>query len=76
MAEAAEWLTVQEAAERLKVSRVTIYRWAREGRLVIYKFGPKVARVRWQDVEAMAQAAKGGHSCEGTIIQDSAHHAK
>jgi len=56
MAEAAEWLTVQEAANRLKVSRVTIYRWAREGRLVIYKFGPKVARVRWQDVEAMAEA--------------------
>jgi excisionase family DNA binding protein len=57
--EANEWLTVQEAADRLKVSRVTIYRWAREGRLTIYKFSPKVARVRWQDIEALAQAAKG-----------------
>jgi excisionase family DNA binding protein len=56
VAEATEWVTIQEAADRLKVSKVTIYRWAREGLLAIYKFGPKVARVRWQDVEAMAQA--------------------
>lgn len=55
-----EWLTVKEAAERLKVSRVTLYRWAREGRLAIYKFGPKTARVRWEDVEALAQKAPGG----------------
>ncbi|NPV80267.1 MAG: helix-turn-helix domain-containing protein [Firmicutes bacterium] len=35
MAEATEWVTIQEAADRLKVSKVTIYRWAREGLLAI-----------------------------------------
>ncbi len=67
MAEATEWVTIQEAADRLKVSKVTIYRWAREGLLAIYKFGPKVSRVRWQDVEAMAQAR---HAPTGVVFTE------
>jgi len=34
-----EWLTVEEAARYLKVSRRTIYRWSEVGRLPVYIIG-------------------------------------
>ena len=37
-----KWLTVQQVAERLQVSRVTVWRWIRAGRLS----GLRVGRVR------------------------------
>lgn len=39
-----EFLTVDEAAERLKVNKVTIYRMARKGQIPAVKFG-KVWRI-------------------------------
>jgi excisionase family DNA binding protein len=33
------YLTLPEVAERLKVSRRTIYRWIKSGDLVAYQFG-------------------------------------
>ncbi len=39
-----EFLTVDEAAQRLKVNKVTIYRMARKGQIPAIKFG-KVWRI-------------------------------
>jgi excisionase family DNA binding protein len=50
-----EWLTVDQVAARLQVERATIYKWAKAGRLKLYKFAPKVTRLKWEDVEALAQ---------------------
>ena len=52
-----EWLSVQEAANYLGVARTTIYRWAKESRLHIYKLAKGVARVKRQDLEAFLQKA-------------------
>jgi excisionase family DNA binding protein len=34
-----EYLTIDEAAQRLKISKVTIYRMAQKGKLPAVKFG-------------------------------------
>lgn len=34
-----EYLTIEEAAKRLKMSKITIYRMARTGKLPAVKFG-------------------------------------
>ncbi len=49
-----EWLTVAEAAKHLKVSRPTIFRWMRSGRLSFYKFG-NATRFKREDIDQMAQ---------------------
>ncbi len=49
-----DWLTIQEAAEHLKVSKPTIYRWMREGRLTFYKMGNST-RFRRDHIDAMGQ---------------------
>lgn len=54
-----EWLTVAEAAEYLRVSRDTIYRWAKQGKLVLYKVAGTATRVRRSDLDALAQPATG-----------------
>ena len=51
------WLSVQEAADYLGVARTTIYRWAKESKLRIYKLAKGVARVKRQDLEAFLQKA-------------------
>lgn len=34
-----EFLTIEEVAKRLKVNKVTIYRWVRKGKLPAVRFG-------------------------------------
>jgi len=46
---------VAEAADYLRVSRDTIYRWAKQGKFVLYKLGETVTRVRKSDLEALAR---------------------
>ena len=53
-----EWLTVQEAADHLGVARATIYKWARKGRLPIYKLGEKTSRVKASDLERLLNEAR------------------
>ncbi|MDQ3044778.1 MAG: helix-turn-helix domain-containing protein [Chloroflexota bacterium] len=48
-------LTMAEAAERLKVSRVTIQRWIKQGRLRSYKVGPRAVRIRADDLANLLQ---------------------
>jgi len=53
-AESITWLTIAEAANYLKITRATLYRWAKNGRIAIFKFGPGIARVRKSDLAALA----------------------
>jgi len=53
---AQEWLTIQEAQDRLNVARSTLYRWAQRGVLPIYKLGFRTV-VKAEDVERMERKA-------------------
>jgi excisionase family DNA binding protein len=47
-----EWLTINDAIEMLGISRATIYRWSKSGRLPIYtKLGK--SRVKKEDVQRL-----------------------
>ena len=50
-----EWLTVAEAAGYLRVSRDTIYRWAKQGKVMLYKIGSTATRLRKKDLETLAR---------------------
>ena len=50
-------LTVTEVAERLRISKMTIYRWIDEGRLPAMQFG-KQFRVRAADLDAIVAGAQ------------------
>ncbi len=45
--------TLAEAAERTHVSVRTLRRWIAQGRLNVYRAGPRLLRVDPDDVEAM-----------------------
>lgn len=51
-----DWLTVSEACSYLKVTRATLYRWAREGKLRLHKLGPRSTRIRRSELDTMSQA--------------------
>ena len=73
-----EWLSVQEAADYLGVARTTIYRWAKESKLRIYKLAKGVARVKRQDLEAFLQKAAvlypdpAGHPAQPDLLRETA----
>lgn len=50
---ATDWMTVAEASAYLKVGRATLYRWARDGRIRLYKMGVRATRLRRSDLERM-----------------------
>jgi len=54
---APDLLTVAEAVRLLKVSRNTLHRWRKEGRLRAYHAGPKAVRFRRGDLEALLTPA-------------------
>src|SRR4051812_35666504 len=48
--------TVSQAAVRLGVSRITNWRWVRDGYLPATRFGPRTTRIKREDIErALAQ---------------------
>lgn len=47
------WLTIAETCNYLKVTRATVYRWIRNGRLRSYRLGERGTRLRRADVDAM-----------------------
>lgn len=51
-------LTVREAAEFLRVSRMTHHRWLKEGRLRSYRVGPRAIRIRRRDLEMIVTPAR------------------
>lgn len=46
--------TINEAARVLRISRETLYRWIREGRLTYAEVGPR-RRIRESDIRAIIQ---------------------
>ena len=57
-AEAREFYTTQELADRLRIQPITVYRLARRGDLVFYLVG-RAMRFRHQDVEAFLDKCRG-----------------
>lgn len=52
------WLTIEEAAEYLRVSRRTIYRWVHDGLLPGYRAGPRGPwRFRQEDLDGLMRRA-------------------
>lgn len=45
------WLTVEEAADHLRVSVVTIRRWTAKGLLKSYPLGPRMRRWKKADLD-------------------------
>ncbi len=61
---APEWLTVQQVADRLQVSRVTVWRWIRAGCLA----GIRVGRVRRIGVENLRSFTRQGQRGAGSPV--------
>lgn len=57
------WLTADEAAEYLQVTRRTLDRYREAGLLAAYRVGPRAVRFRAADLDALAQPipTAGGH---------------
>ncbi len=53
------YYTLQEIADRLKVSYRTVYRWVRAEKLTAYKFGQDW-RVKDSDLRAFIESHKAG----------------
>lgn len=54
-----EWFTVEEAARYLRVSKRTIYKWSREGRLSAYLIGSRRhRRYRKDDLDKVPRRAE------------------
>ena len=55
------WFTVEEIAERLKVTEQTIRRWLRSGALVGQNFGGRAGyRIRESDLNAFLERGRAG----------------
>jgi len=50
-----EWLTVEDAAEYVRVATSTIYRWTKTGKLPVYKFDGTPIRIKRIELEALAK---------------------
>jgi excisionase family DNA binding protein len=55
-----EFYTLQEVANRLRVSYRSVYRWVHEGRLVAYQVGNREWRVRDVDLERFLEERRSG----------------
>lgn len=51
------WLSPQEAGEYLGISRATIYRWVREGKIALHKVG-KVSRIKKEDLDQLMEEGR------------------
>jgi len=58
-----EWLTIDEVAQHLKVSKPTIYRWMRAGKLSFYKVGNST-RFKHEQIDAVAEKSTGQAEAE------------
>jgi excisionase family DNA binding protein len=58
-----EWLTLEEAAAYLKVSKPSIYRFCSEGRLPFFKLaGTGARRFRRADLDALLEPGRPGEA--------------
>ncbi|MCK4244913.1 MAG: helix-turn-helix domain-containing protein [Candidatus Omnitrophica bacterium] len=57
-----EWFTVEEAARYLRVSKRTIYKWSKDGRLFTYLIGSRRhRRFRRDDLDKVPRPAEKQH---------------
>lgn len=64
--EAGRYYTVAEAAQQLKVSHSTVWRWIEAGRLPAYRVGPKTIRIKERDLaRIIAPAAETKRAAAG-----------
>ena len=54
-----EYVTVAKAAELLKVSRSTLWRWIDQGDLPAYRFGRRRVLIRQDDLKTLITPARG-----------------
>ena len=52
------YMTIQEAADYIRVSTKTLRRWMDDGRLIGRYFGPGVIRIRLDDLEALPDTTR------------------
>src|SRR5579864_6960006 len=50
------YYSITEAAQVIGVSRVSIWRWIRDGRLPVLRLGERTTRIRRQDVDRLLSA--------------------
>jgi len=63
-----EWFTVEEAAEYLCVSKRTIYKLTREGRLPAFRIGKeRHRRFRKEDLDKVPYPGQGATSIEALL---------
>ena len=61
MAKTANWRTVADIVEELRVHEQTVRRWIREGQLRAYNFGGKTGyRIKAEDFEALLEERAEG----------------
>lgn len=46
--------TIKQTEDRLQISRVTVYKLVREGKLQLYKIG-RHSRIRWESIEHLRE---------------------
>ena len=63
-----EYMTVEEAAKHLKVSKPTIFRWMRTGRLSFYKLGHST-RFKREQLDLVARKVTGEVEAEAVKKQ-------
>ena len=64
-----EWFTIEEAAEYLCVSRRTIYKLTKEGRLPAFRVGrERHRRFRKEDLDKAPQALKDAKDIDSILV--------
>ena len=73
-ADAHSYYSISQAAALLGVSRMSIWRWVRAGRLPVARFGHRTARIRREDLDRRPRASFSEPS--GTAILRSKTHCE
>jgi excisionase family DNA binding protein len=51
-------LTLDETAEKLGISKVTLWRWVKDGKLAVVRLSPRVVYVRKEELRRFILAAE------------------
>ena len=73
-----KYYTVREAADALRVSVPTVWRWLRSGRLKAYRVGSRSTRIERADLDKMIQPVdtRATQSASDLIRRLTVHHQK
>ncbi|MBC7286543.1 MAG: diguanylate cyclase [Armatimonadetes bacterium] len=64
-----EWLTIEQAARKLGLSKETLRRWIKAGKLPLHRLGPRRVRVRASEVYALVGLSATSRSQPGAFVQ-------